>query len=518
MGLLDAFRYKQEPLPATTTWQKVLTDYDVVDVRNDAEAPYVIVTERPAKQFKAPVQDTPSTAEIGTSSPSPFVSFTRREYNRDLQDLRGLEKYDQMRRSDGGVSGTLRLVKTPVHAARWFIEPDSDSTRDQNAANFVWDCLTKYMSISWTQVLSEALLMMDFGYYMFEKVWEKRVIDGQKRMIWSKLSPRHPMDVKEWKYDKNGGPKAVVMYQPVENPGDDPEVTIPIDKLLVFTFQREAGNIQGMSVLRPAYKHWYYKEQLYKIDAIQKERHGIGIPVIKLPPGFTDTDKRAADELGRNLRTNERAHVVLPPNWELLFAKLEGNPVDALKSIQHHDSMIKENILAGFINGDKVTKEEDSALFLKATRFIADIVCDTFNNYAIQQLCDYNFQRVGTPKLRARRIGEQADWRTLSFAIRNLIGAGVLRPDDRLEEWIREEMDLPRADVKTVRVVNTPQGAPAQPSSVPSGTPGTQSSPSAAVKQNTNANQVGLPRQPPPSAKPPNTSMLPNAGRDSSGG
>jgi hypothetical protein len=307
------------------------------------------------------------------------------------------------------------------------------------------------MTLSWTQVLTEALLMLDFGYYMFEKVWDLAIVDGQPRTILKKLAPRHPMDVKEWKYDSNGGPAGVVMYG--SNSNED--YFIPIEKLLVFTFDKEAGNIEGISVLRSAYKHWYFKEQLYKIDAIQKERHGIGIPVIKLPLGFTDADKRLAEELGRNIRTNERAHIVLPPSWEIMMLKLEGNPVDALTSVEHHNAAIRENILVNFIV--EGAKEEDLVLFLKATRFIADIVIDSFNSYLIPQLIDYNFTNVEYPKLKVRRIGETADWRTLSFAIRNLIGAGVIIPDEQLEINLRNEMDLPQIDKDSARLIATPQ-------------------------------------------------------------
>lgn len=514
MGVMEWLGFRGTPVPSSSSTDvvlgEVLSNYDLVEVVANEGNPFVIVAEKQLAD-----SSTPDTNEIGTSSPSPFTQFTRREYNRDLQGVKGLEKYDQMRKSDGEVSGTLLAIKTPVLAGRWFIEPASQSKRDQKAAEFIWKCFTDYMSISWNQVLVESLLCADFGYYMFEKVWEERVIDGKTRMIWQKLSPRHPLDVKKWTYDKNGGPKGVWMYVPDETGAYGvKEKFIPIDKLLVFTHKREAGDIEGVSALRTAYKHWYYIEQLYKIDAIQKERHGIGIPVIKLPVGFTAGDKIAAETLGKNLRTNERAHVVLPPNWDILFAKLEGNPVDALKSIEHHKQQIRASILASFLGSDRATSEEDIALFLKATRFIANIVCDTFNLYAIPQLMDYNFERVGVPKLKVRRIGEQADWRTLSFAIRNLIGAGVIRPDDKLEAWIRDEMDLPMADLETVRVVQTPQAGPAGATTLPNATPGTDTSAPGNQKQDTNNNQVGLPRQTP---LPPVGVGQRNAGVDGSG-
>jgi hypothetical protein len=458
---------------ALTSQEMVLTDvlsrYDVVEVipAGEGHEPYMLVTDRTGSGYNDGAVTFAETAavdfsELGTSDPSPFTSFTREEYNSKLRGVNGLKIYDQMRKSDGAVIGALRTIKTPVLGARWFVEAASDSKKDQEIAEFVWRCLTEYQSIAWTQILTEALLQIDFGYYMFEKVFDVRIIKGKPRIVWGKLAPRHPMDVKQWHKDSHGGPAAVEMYG---IPGDQfglyasNDVKIPIDKLLVFSYQREAGNIQGVSGLRQAYKHWFYKDQLYKIDAIQKERHGIGIPVIKLPVGFSNGDKMAADELGRNLRTNERAHVVLPPNWDLLFAKMEGHPVNAMESIEHHDARIRESILAKFVGDNVTTQKEDLALFLKATKHLADGVCDTFNLYAIPQLVDFNFPRTpnGYPKLRARNIGEYEDQRTFSFTIRNLVGAGLITPDERLESYLRQFLDLPRADEETRREVATPQ-------------------------------------------------------------
>lgn len=487
----------------TLTLSRVLDENDIVMVEDDPDVgPFVVVTP---KVMADPLGKSQSTApigvELGTSSPSPYTASVRREYNRDMVGERGLKNCDRMRRSDGTVRGTLRLVKTPVLSARWFVEAGGESKADQTAADFVWRNLTREMTISWPQVLTESLLMCDFGYYMFEKVWENRVVDGKLRTVLKKLAPRHPMDVKEWHFDRNGGPAGATFYSPTGKPED--EYTIPIDKLLVFTFDREAGNIEGISLLRSAYKHWYYKEQLYKIDAIQKERHGIGIPVIKLPLNFSEADKQAADELGRNLRTNEQAHVVLPPNWDLLFAKIEGQPVDCMKSIDHHDKQIEKNILAAFLEGN--AKDEDQVMFLKATRFIADIVTDVINLHLIPQMTDYNFSRAERPILRARRIGEQADWRTVSFAIRNLVGAGIIRPDDPLEERLREEMDLPKADPDTLREVKTPQAGPqANRQTTGQGQPKPPSAP-----------EAGPPRQTPVQNPAPPRG---NAGRDASGG
>jgi len=221
-------------------------------------------------------------------------------------------------------------------------------------------------------------LMLDFGYYTFEKVFDVRMWRDQPVMYWKKLAPRHPLDLAYWTFDRGGGPNAAWFY---DSKSAQPK-PISIKKLAVFSFDKEAGNLEGISLLRSAYKHWFYKENLYKIDAIQKERHGVGVPIIKLPANFTAQDKALADEFGRNLRSNEKAHVVLPPFWEIMFAKLEGQHVDALASADHHNRMMYENILASFLVGQG---ESDFAgeLFLKSTRYIAEITRDVFNKYCI---------------------------------------------------------------------------------------------------------------------------------------
>ena len=456
IGPVEIRRHEREPEPSPNghrDLKEILKDYQVVDM--DEEGGYLVVAPR-----KFSIDESLVDKELGAAGTSWRRLLGGEEYNSKLAGIEGIKIYDQMRRSDGAVRQSLRIAKTPVLGGRWFVESYEPGNPEQDKiAKFIEDALFRWQSISWFQFLTEALLMLDFGYYAFEKVFtirEVRVGDQpETKVIWKKFAPRHPLDVVEWVYDINGGVNGAYFYS---FEGDE-EIWIPISKLLVFTYDMEAGNIEGISLLRSAYKHWYIKDNLYKIDAIQKERHGIGIPVIKLPPNYTAKDKSLANELGRNLRTNERAHVVLPPMWELEFAEIKGRTVDIAASIEHHDRQIIGNVLGNFMGaGTRNRSSVQVDLFLKAMRFIADIIADVINKYAIPELVDYNFSGApGYPRLGVRRIGETTDWRTLSFAIRNFIGASVIRPDDPLEEWVRKEMDLPPLDEDSIRQVATPQ-------------------------------------------------------------
>lgn len=521
----------------TAALEELLMTMDVVSIGDNND--YMVMAERHHDPNIAPGT---AMQEFGYTAPSPFTSWTRRDDNTKLQDQRGIRIYYNMRRQDGAVRASMRLVKTPVQGAHWFIEPwtpDDNtpaSTQDKNIATFVAQNIFERLNVPWATTLGDILLMLDYGYMAFEKVYQAIDTDGKMRL--QKIAPRHPLDIQEWLYDFNGGPDGVKMFSnPYSGPSPVSEGTgmdalterfIPINKMVVFSHEPEAGDISGISILRSAYKHWYYKDTLYKIDAIQKERHGIGIPVIKLPPGFTTSDQQLADNLGRNLRTNERAHVTLPPLWDLVFAKLEGQPVDCMKSIEHHDMRIKSNVLGSFMDATTGTQDSNVDIFLKSTRYIADYICDVFNKYVIKQLVDLNFKLGidrGYPRLRARRIGEWEDMRTLSFALRNLVSIDAIRADDNMEAQLRREMDLPPADPKTAR---TPiQVKPAVAEAPDTGTPGDSAQPANPNEPNTpgasrqmpgkqdmNSNKVGGPRQTPSALNKPGAV----AGSDRSGG
>lgn len=526
--------------------QEALNQYDLVGANHDPHnGSYVVLAERDPKMGEGV-----ATRELGYAAPSPFTSWLRSERVPELEGKRGLRTYYDMKRADGTVRGVLRLLKTPVMAARWFVEPASDSTADKNIAKFIEDNLFKELTVPWSRVVEDALLMCEYGFFPFELVFKR---DGGKIKL-SKLGPRHPLDISDWIWDENGGPRGIVMdgapgvvtgnqslfwntspagynTSPMFFPGDnnfqgikygDEPVFIPIEKLIVFVLEQEAGDLRGISILRSAYKHYYYKDTLYKIDAIQKERHGIGVPIIKLPVGFSKQDRDLADDLGRNLRTNERAHIVVPSNWEIMFAKLEGQPVDCLKTIEHHDKKIQSNILAPFMDTSNTgSAVEPFDIFYKSARYIANTICDTFNHFLIPKMVDFNFSRGGYPRLRVRRIGEWDDVRTMSFAFRNFVGANAIIPDETLEKYLRIELDLPAPDPATARTLpnngqqgQAPDAQPADPNSG-SGTGGT-------APTGTDVNtphppqppEVGLPRQ----AKRANVATpAANKGRDGSG-
>lgn len=461
--------------------------HEILDMELSGSNSYVLAARRPVsgRLRKGP--------EVGSASFAYRRVIGGEEYSPKLKGKAAFRIYDKMRRTDSTVKSTLELAKAPILSGQWFVKSSNpENEQDNEVRDFVEWALFQGMKLGWNQFLTEALTMLDFGYSFFEKVYINAETPFGIKTIWYEFAPRSILNVDEWEYDSKGRPIRVV----TSNFSGKTGFNIPYNKLLVFSKNRETNNVEGISILRSAYKPWTYKSGLEMIDSIQKERHGIGIPCIILPPHYNDDDHELAGEIGRNLRTNEQAHVVLPPRWQMSFLKIEGRPVNPLESIDYHNTEIRKNVLADFLNnksseGAKV----QSDIFLKSTRHVANLIYEQINLKAIPELVRYNYGSSVTryPQLQMRKIGDDEGLRVLTFAIRNLIGAGVIVPDETLEIFIRDLMDLPPMDESTKRdfIINPPQG----------GGPNQQ-----------DGSKAGVPRQGPPSA-----SQGQGTGNDSSG-
>jgi len=414
-----------------------------------------------------------SARELGATGASDYG--TGGEYNTILQGSQAIDYYEKMRREDGQIRSILTVIKAPLIGGQWYVSPASKKLGHVKQARFIAWAL--FERLQFLKILTESLNAFDYGHYAFEKVytydtWTPIPAAGEEAALappmnvvcLEDLAARHPRTWEELKYDDHGrfvGANQVA----IRADGNQETVFIPKDKMLWVTFNEEAGDKYGISVLRPVYKHWYIQEHLYKVDAIQKERHALGIPTFKLPPGYDKQDKTAAAEMGRNVRTNEKAHLTLPPGWEFELTSPR-NVIDVLKSIQHHNLAIAKSVLAQFLNmgveasGSRALGESTIKLFFRSWKSAGKIIAAYFDEDIIKELIKWNFPNETTiPQLKVRRIGEETEWQAMSVALRNLIAANIIVPDTPLEEWAREEIGTPLKDPETERETPSIPGA-----------------------------------------------------------
>ncbi len=409
----------------------------------------------------------PPVYQLGASGTAIFSGIiTNEEYNPDLYWRDAQKIYDQMLRNDGQINAVRTVVELPIRQATWSIEPASRSPRDMEIASFVETALFHDMTYittegnkitqKWGDILRHALMSLWYGFMPFEINY--RIDDGWVK--WSRWTPLLPRTLWRWWVGEDN--ELVGVQQWTFRNYSYEFINIPVEKLLLFVHRQEGNNYEGLPLLRQAYKHWFYKTQFEKIDAIAMEREAVTPPIIYLPPNHTAADVDAAQAITQNLRVNESMGVTLPAGWDLMYPKnWQKYGAQPLPSMQYHDTMIARNVLAQFINlgstdtGSYALADTQVQMFLRSLQTIANDIADVINLDAIPKLIDYNYNQVAVyPKLRCSKLA--ADITILSTALQRLVNmpSPLISPDAQLEDFLRAELGLPTAPSSPVTKVN----------------------------------------------------------------
>lgn len=381
--------------------------------------------------------------ELGDSGTRTSTGFIHEEYNPSLQGVQGIKVFDEMRKSDGTVRSAVLVTSLPIRRAMYIIKQGTQDTSGEEIKDFVEKNLFEWLDLTFQDVIRQALLMVPFGVMVFEKVYGIREYNGKKYVVLTKLAPRMPKSIQQWELSDG-----TFGIQQIRQDGQIAE--IPGSKLLIFVNEREGDNWWGNSMLRAAYKHWYFKNNFYKIDAVAFERQGLGVPMMKMPLGYTVSDEAKAKQALQNLRANENAYMLLPNGYEFEFANMGSSTTrDPENSISHHNREIVKSVLAQFLElgagqtGSKALSQDHTELFLKSLEAIADTIVSEINQNLVKELVDLNFDNIEEyPKLDYAGISK-VDVKALSDAYSSLVTAGAINPTDDDQQYLRAVLGLP---------------------------------------------------------------------------
>ena len=245
-------------------------------------------------------------------------------------------------------------------------------------------------------------------------------------------------------------------------PPDYGLLTIPIKKALLFRTESAKDNPEGRSILRNAYRPWYFKRRIQEIEAIGIERDLAGLPVITGPEGlelWDEEDEEASKiyaalvTMVKNIRRNEFEGLVLPFGYKAELLSTGGTrQFDTNAIINRYDTKIAQTVLADFIMlghekvGSFALSSDKTELFSIAISSFLDVICETFDNQGIPALIDINgshFEGITDyPKLVHGDI-ENIDIAKVAAFVKDMIGSGVILPDEDLEDYIRSIAKLP---------------------------------------------------------------------------
>ncbi|MEI4745890.1 2'-5' RNA ligase family protein [Rhodococcus erythropolis] len=362
-----------------------------------------------------------------------------------LYNLRGaalMRTIEEMRRGDATVRAGLVAVKQPIVAANWYAKAGGETDDDLQASNLVDHTFTNI--INWKQTLQEILTMLDFGFSVFEIVLDIRVVDGVDRVVPVKIAYRKQTTIQAWEtQDHKPG------ITQITSAGQT--VSIPNEKLLIFTHQQEGDNWEGVSILRSAYGDWYYKKHLEQIEALQQERQGLGVVKIKHPNNAKPEMIAQAEKAARNIRANEQAFIREPGDgWDISFMDMNAKTLaDPTKAIARHDRNILKAMQVQYIDigsagssGSFSASNDQRRLLEQQDQSIAYQIASRVTEKVVKLICDLNFNLDTYPEWAVGKIGED---NLVEFATvyKTLVDAGGINPSEADEDHLRQLVELP---------------------------------------------------------------------------
>jgi phage gp29-like protein len=419
--------------------------------------------------------------EIGASGvETDSVGFVQqKDYNPDWTGPNGVALSEEMRKSDGSIRSVLQAMKLPLRRATWRVSPlaeDGGDDKDKEIADFCHRNLifSDDQHDTWDVVLRHILLQLDFGFSILEKIW---TINEKGEYILARLAPRLPQTIKDFKIKKDGSLDYVV--QEAMKNGKMQTLKIPGTYCAIFCYDKEGDNYWGISLLRYIYMHWYYKKELYRIDAVKHDRFGIGIPMGYIAKGYVLKTKERDEvvELLKGLRSHHRAFGLLPEEIQVKIMTPEnehGGTAGLMDSVDHHDVMIARAVLALFLtagsqkHGNYGTTVTWQDLFLYSLQSLALQIGQDLQRQVVRDLCNYNFDMRDRryPQVTASTL-EDTNIKELAASIYNLVLGQVIIPDDETEKHVRRLLAFPVKEAgygrKELGIMGAVAGAPVTP-------------------------------------------------------
>ena len=396
------------------------------------------------------------------------------EFLPELRGAKGAEAYTEMADNDSTIGAILFAIENLMRNCEFTIEPGGNNAKDEEAAEFVDGCLHD-MCNTWTDTLSEMLSFITYGWSYHEIVYKRRMgkktnsADSSKYddglIGWKKLPIRSQETLYEWVY-KDHTDDLSGMHQMTVTDTDVVDVVIPIEKALHFITRSRKSNPEGRSILRTAYRDWYFKKRIMEIEGIGIERDLAGFPTLSAPEGLDlwDSDDpemvaalSRAEAIITGIRRDSREGLVMPFGWELnLLSTGSRRQFDTNQIIERYNKQIATSVLTDFVLlghesvGSFALADNKTKMFSLAVGTYLDIICEVFNNQAIPRLIDINgdhFKGITDyPRMKHGDI-EDANLEKIGNFIQQMVGVGALTPDDDLEDYLRKISNLPESKV-----------------------------------------------------------------------
>lgn len=425
-----------------------------------------------------PIRTSSPFTEIGTTGLVQFSGYIQEEFLTELQGIRWRRVVREMVHNDPMIGAMLFAIEYLCRQVQWEIKPagEGKDEQDKASAQFIEEC-RQDTSQSWGDLVAEILSFVPWGWSYFEIVYKRR--QGEQRepgkaskfddnkIGWRKWSIRSQESLLKWEFDDEGGVQAMTQqaaptYQTVE---------IPIEKSLLFRTSIHKNNPEGRSLLRNAYRPWFFKKNIENFEAIGIERYLAGLPVITAPARILDKNANDAEKdlaeylrkMATTIRANEMQGVVIPsdphpqttiPAYSLTLlngqsrADAKTREVISGKNQEILMSTMADLLTIGHESvGSFALVDKKADLFTAALGSFLDTIAEVVNRHGTPRLMRLNGMPVASAPMLTHGKIQKLTWKELAEIMGTL--QGVLNP--REIAHVLGQADLPKRSEEEIK-------------------------------------------------------------------
>lgn len=425
-----------------------------------------------------------TTNQYGETSPDEYVTALADPEQR-------MAVFDEMRKSDEAVAAACDTRESLIRGANWDLSPAGDTPEYREHAEFVEDNLYP--------LLPDALLHLgggrvQYGFGLLEKVfaWSdepfaRSVARGKVRRAVRRLG-RRMLYLRKLAHVRQRTVTTFVLYPDGPNKGDLrvvrqyaanagalrwQAVDIPAERVLLTTYNRQGDDHWGNPPTRSAYRAWYIKQQLEKLNALNIDRFGVGTPVIEGGEGWSDTDFTTAFNYAQLWRSGGQTALAFKKGGKVEIKTGDGSMVTSISELAKYYALSIHMVYQ--TQGTQLSLNSDAGArslgesFLQqlegATQADCEAIAELLNGLIVN-LIDYNYGRqdaypVFTPSQRVRAAAGMAT------VIGNLITSGALKVRASDEPFLRDVFGMPPVEIQTVQAeMDDPEAVPFNPEAI----------------------------------------------------
>jgi hypothetical protein len=380
---------------------------------------------------------------------------------------------------DAHVRQSIAYVTDPLRNANWRFRPASKDPLHVEQADFLtWAFIE---SMAWDQFVKRAVTgYCADGFALFEMLDDIGAAPAARFPLLpsggAALLPRALLEipantVDRW-YPRRGKPtelEAIEQFAPFNDVEQHGFRRVSSDRIIRFTYDQQGANFTGLSVLRSAFGPWKCKLAFLGFESVKHERTAVGTPVVIFGEQVQDAEIDAAAKTLEQMRVNAKGYAVFQNGVKFEWVgATQSDGTNINEAIERCNKDIAINVSAGFMllgltgtTGSYALGATQQSQYHQSTvghaKFFGQTMvlgCDGWS--PVRRILEANYGAVDAlPTLEARNLPTR-NWLDVMPSLINATNAGLVTPDEKLEDEVREIFQVRAADPATARAAKTP--------------------------------------------------------------